>query len=78
MGNICTLSCLRRDQRARVTDIAVSGSMRRRLQDIGLVRGTEVECVARGIFNDPAAYLVRGTLIAVRSEEADLIEVETQ
>ena len=44
--------------------------MRRRLQDMGLVEGTEVECVLKSPSGDPTAYGVRGALIALRAEDA--------
>mgnify|MGYP001181001857 CR=1 FL=1 len=50
--------------------IAVTASVRRRLLDIGLVEGTEVECVGRSPGGDPAAYLIRGAVIAIRDADA--------
>ena len=50
------LSQLRPGQRGRVTSLVSPGAMRRRLQDMGLVEGTNVECVFRSPAGDPAAY----------------------
>ena len=66
-------SCLNRlseGQRGRVVSLESQGSMRRRLQDIGLVEGTEVECVLKSPAGDPVAYQIRGALIALRAEES--------
>ena len=49
--------------------------MRRRLQDIGLIEGTEVECVQKSPAGDPVAYRIRGALIALRSEDSSNILV---
>ena len=53
-----------------------SGSMRRRLLDIGLIEGTDVECLQRSPAGDPVAYLIRGAVIALRAEDASQILVE--
>ena len=42
------------------------GGMRRRLMDVGLIEHTEVECLGRSPGGDPAAYLIRGAVIALR------------
>lgn len=43
--------------------------MRRRLLDIGLIENTEVECLGRSPGGDPSAFLIRGAVIAIRSED---------
>jgi DtxR family Mn-dependent transcriptional regulator len=73
-----TLSSLGPGGRARVVGISAAcrGTQRRRLLDLGFVPGTEVvqELVSPG--GDPTAYRVRGALLALRREQADLILVE--
>ena len=44
--------------------------MRRRLLDIGLIPGTRVTCTAVSPAGDPAAYLIRGAVIALRGRDA--------
>lgn len=56
-------------QRAVVRRLLSSGSMRRRMLDIGLIENTEVECLGRSPGGDPSAYLIRGAVIAIRSED---------
>jgi len=55
---------------ARVIGLRSEGRMRRRLLDIGLVEGTEVECLGRSPGGDPSAYLIRGAVIALRASDA--------
>jgi ferrous iron transport protein A len=43
--------------------------MRRRLLDIGLIENTDVECLGRSPGGDPTAFLIRGAVIAIRSED---------
>lgn len=73
MGKICGLNEMGIGERAVVETLRAHGSMRRRLLDIGLVQGTNVECIGRSPLGDPAAYLIRGAVIAIR--EADCRDV---
>ena len=43
--------------------------------DIGLTPGTRVVPLYRGCFGDPTAYLIRGTVIALRGEDAGKVIV---
>lgn len=52
-----------------VTEIRTEGAMRRRFIDLGLTEGTRVVCVGRSPGGDPAAFLIRDAVIAIRSED---------
>ena len=52
------------------------GVQRRRLLDLGLIPGTHVKAELRAAGGDPCAYRIRGALMALRSEQADQIEIE--
>ena len=56
-------------QRVVVSALESKGSMRRRMLDIGLIANTEVECLGRSPGGDPSAFLIRGAVIAIRSED---------
>lgn len=70
-----TMKDLEKGERARVSEVRAVGSMRRRLQDIGLIEGTEVECLHKSPAGDPVAYLIRGAVIALRSEDSGNIRI---
>lgn len=70
-----SLNELNAGQTARVKKLLLTGSMRRRLQDIGLIEGTEVECLQKSPGGDPVAYLIRGAVIALRSEDSSKVFV---
>ncbi len=53
-----------------------TGSIRRRLLDIGFIPGTKIENVLTAPFKDPTLYRIRGTLIAIRNSDAKNIVVE--
>lgn len=70
-----TLDRLDIGDRGRVLEIRVSGGMRRRLMDIGLIEGVAVECLHKSPGGDPAAYLICGAVIALRNEDAEKVNV---
>lgn len=59
-----------------IKKINLDGSMKRRLLDIGLIEGTKVESVLISPLGDPMAFMIRGALIALRSEDSRKILVE--
>lgn len=69
MKEIHCLSDIKPGQRAHIKELTSCGSIRRRLLDIGLVEDTEVECLGQSPLGDPCAYLIRGAVIAIRSED---------
>lgn len=71
-----TLDHIDQGEKARVKELHSTGSMRRRLLDIGLIEGTNVECLQRSPAGDPIAYLIRGAVIALRTEDSSQILVE--
>ncbi len=70
MNTVFPLNTLREGQSGCVTDIRSVGTMRRRLQDIGLIEGTRVECLQRSPCGDPIAFWIRGAAIALRNEDS--------
>ncbi len=76
MGEIISLKEMQPGQKARIKKILSSGSMRRRLLDIGLIKGTKIECVGKSPAGDPLAFYIRGAVIAIREEDCRNIIVE--
>jgi DtxR family Mn-dependent transcriptional regulator len=72
-----SLNELKHDQRAEIItlDEAVQGFTRRRFLDLGLTPGTQIYPELGNFFGDPRAYRVRGTLIALRHDQAAQIWV---
>jgi ferrous iron transport protein A len=65
-----TLDQLREGQRGRVAQLALSGTIRRRLQELGLIDCTPISCCRIGPGGTLAAYFFRGTVVALRREDA--------
>ena len=71
-----TLSALRPGDKGRVRAMRVSGPARRRLRELGLVEGAELRCLGRSPLGDPAAYSLRGAVLALRDADSASITVE--
>ena len=69
MSQNCSLNELNPGETPVVKELKTRGSIRRRLLDIGLVKDTKIECVGKSPAGDPAAFLIRGAVIAIRSED---------
>ena len=59
----------------KVIDLKCTGDIRRRLLDLGIVKGTKITSVLKSPSGDPTAFEIRGSIIALRKEDAHLIEV---
>ena len=70
-----TMDQLKPGQQAIVTEIRLWGTLRRRLQELGLINGTKVYCELIAVSGDPTAYRIRGALIALRSKDTKKILV---
>jgi len=73
-----TLVCLDLGERGTVLGIspACRGAERRRLLDLGVLRGATVQAEYRSPSGDPTAYRIRDALIALRKEQAKYIFIE--
>lgn len=71
-----TLNNSQLGNRLLVKKINSQGDIRRRLLDIGLIEGTEIENVLISPFGDPMAFLIRGAVIALRNDDSKNIVVE--
>lgn len=75
--NFCALSDLPIGLTAKIININCDKNIRRRLFDLGIIENTNITPVYRSPFKDPTAYLIRGTIIALRSHDTSKITVET-
>lgn len=76
MSRSMILTDLRPGQKAVVTGFRSANDMRSRLQDMGLIEGTEVRCIGRSPLGDPTAYGIRRAVIALRSEDSGMVTVK--
>lgn len=73
--NICNLSDLKINKTAKILDLYCSSNIKRRLFDLGIIKGSSITPIFKSPFNDPTAYLVKGTVIALRKEDSSKILV---
>lgn len=71
-----TLNYLKLGKKGIITELKNTGSIRRRLLDMGFTPGTKIECILISPFKDPIAYKVRNAIVALRTEDSKQIEVE--
>lgn len=75
--NIYTdLGSLHEGECCTVKRVELSGRMRNRLGDLGLVSGTRVECLHRSWSGGLAAYLIKGAVVALRHEDSTGVIVQ--
>ena len=60
---------------AVIRSLLSEGTLRRRLITAGFLENTPVRCVVRSPLGEPAAYLIRDTVVALRRREAETILV---
>lgn len=72
------MSSLSVGEKGRIVAVTNEGAIRRRLMDIGFTEGTRVTCLRQSPLGDPTAFTVKGSVIALRREDAAGIYVETE
>lgn len=70
------LNELRKGEKGRIVKISGKGDVRRRLLDMGLVPGSDVEMQRVAPLGDPIEIKIKGYNLSLRKEEAASIEVE--
>ena len=68
-------SQLKYGEKAKIDEIDDKHPSSRRIMEIGFTPGQEIELVNKSVFNDPLAFSIRGTVIAIRKNEAECIRV---
>ncbi len=76
MSDLTTLGQLKPGSTAKVSKIAGKPSFRRRILDMGLVKGTKIKIIRTAPLGDPVEFLVRGYNLSLRKNEAENIFVE--
>ena len=71
-----TLSRINPGKKARIIRIIGKGSARRRILDMGMVPGAEIEVIKRAPLGDPIEFKIKGYNITLRKKEAEQIIVQ--
>ena len=70
------LSELKQGQTATIVCVGGNGPFRRRLLEMGFLRGTEIHVEKYAPLRDPIELILKGYHVSLRVEEAALVEVE--
>ena len=76
MHNIIPLNMMPVGSFGKIKKLTSTGALRRRMLDLGLTVNTPVEALRKSPSGNPAAYQIRGAVIALRSEDAAQIWIE--
>ncbi|MBP3502841.1 MAG: ferrous iron transport protein A [Clostridia bacterium] len=58
-----------------IDSLNCTGKLHRRFLDLGIIPGTKITPIFSSIFNDPVAYEIRGSVIAIRNEDSKKISI---
>ncbi len=70
-----TAAQLKYGEKVKINGVDAAHPSSRRILEIGFTPGQEIELISKSVFDDPLAFSIRGTLIAIRKNEADCIKV---
>ncbi|MDR0919609.1 MAG: ferrous iron transport protein A [Oscillospiraceae bacterium] len=71
-----TLRQIKVGHTAKIAKVSGEGALKRRIQEMGLIKGTEVYVRKVAPLGDPIEVSVRGYELSLRKSDADLIEVD--
>ena len=72
------LNNLEPEQKGVVVNIKGSGATRRRIMDMGIVRGSEIKVIRRAPLGDPVEFEIRDYNLTLRKREAERIYVSLE
>lgn len=72
-----TLNKLSINQTGTIKKINTNTFVKRRLQDLGMIKDTKIKKLYKSPLGDPTAYLIRGSVIALRQKDAKDILIDT-
>lgn len=71
-----TLNEVSLDCDVKINVLKINSDIKHRLMDLGMIKGSIVRPVFKSPSGDPVAYLVKGTVIALREQTTSKIFVE--
>lgn len=73
-----TLNNLKINKIAEIENINCENNIKRRMMDLGIVKGTKIKAILKSPSGNPKAYEVRGSVIAIRNEDAKQIVIKNK
>lgn len=76
--SVKTLNQLEPGERATIVKVGGEGPVRRRILDMGVVKGADIEVVRVAPLGDPVEFRIKGYNLSLRKSEAQNVQVEAQ
>jgi len=73
-----TLDKLKITETALIDKVNITNSFRRRLLDLGFIKGSKITALYKSPSKNPTAYLIKGAVIAIRDEDAKKIKISNK
>lgn len=70
MNTLISLDKLQMNKTAKIDSLCCNSNIKRRLLDLGFVPDTSIKPILKSASGDPTAFEIRGTIIALRKEDA--------
>ncbi len=70
-----TLDQLNLNETGYIKELHCNDEVKRRLLDLGLIKGTKITPIFVSPSGDPRAFELRGSIIAIRIEDTKLIDI---
>lgn len=70
-----TLDKININEKYIICDVLLEEHVKKRMYDLGIIENSVIESLYKSPFNDPVAYLVKDTVIAIRNKDAEKIIV---
>jgi ferrous iron transport protein A len=71
-----TAAELKPGEKAIVKDVDNDHPSSHRLLEVGFTPGQEIEYISGAVFGDPMAFSIRGSIVAIRKNEASCILIK--
>ena len=76
--SVKTLNQLQPGERATIVKVGGEGPVRRRILDMGVVSGADIEVVRVAPLGDPVEFRIKGYNLSLRKSEAQNVQVEAR
>ncbi len=71
-----TAAELKPGEKAIIKDVNNDHPSAHRILEVGFTPGQEIEYISGAVFSDPMAFSIRGTIVAIRKNEASCILIK--
>jgi len=70
------LNNLKPGKKALIKNLLLNNKERKRISDLGFIQGALIETAYKAPLNSPIAFNIKGSLIALRTNDSSKIEIQ--